>query len=252
MCRADEINGMTDHCEFSLCMPAFNEEDSLSSSILNAMSFLSSRYSSFEIVVVDDGSTDDTGNIVRSLAAQHLNIRLVSHNHNRGYGAAVTTGLRAARGNLILLMDSDGQFDLSDLPNLACAIDKFDLVVGYRQNRADCFLRRVIGTLWTILIRLLLRVSAKDVDCGFKLFRRLTLENIRLSASGACISPQILLECKRRGFSVCEVPVHHRVRKNGTATGVKAAVILRAIVELLELTRGSRAIAAATDLLSVT
>ena len=224
----------------SLCMPAFNEGENLDSTLECALICLPEFVEDFEIIVVDDGSKDNTADVVQRWANDDQRVRLVSHKVNRGYGAAVTTGLRAATGDLVMFTDSDGQFSLLDLPVFLGEIANHDLVIGYRFDRAERGLRRVNAWAWTRLIRFMLGVQVRDLDCAFKLFRRETLDQLQLSATGAAINAEIMTQCFERQFQIRELPVAHFPCYFGTQTGANLRVIIRAFKELRALKRNGK------------
>ncbi len=219
----------------SLCMPAYNERDNLGDTLDAAIAILPEFVQRFEIVVVDDGSRDDTAEIVASYAWRDRRVRLVRHEQNRGYGAAVTSGLRAAEGDLVAFTDSDGQFSFLDIPQLLTQLKDHDVVIGYRYRRADNRLRLFNAWAWNRLIRMVLGVRVKDLDCAFKLFRRKIVARLRLKSTGAAINAEMLVQCVRGGVKLCEVPVNHYPRYAGAPTGAALKVILRAFRELPRL-----------------
>jgi Glycosyl transferase family 2 len=221
----------------SLCMPAFNEEGSIADTLDAALAILPELMSRFEIIVVNDGSRDRTADIVRLYTRQDDRVRLVQHETNRGYGAAVSTGLRAAAGDLVAFTDSDGQFSLLDLPQLLLHIEDKDVAIGYRYLRADNGLRRFNAWAWNRLVGLLLGIHVRDLDCAFKLFRREVVERLCLTATGACISAEIMVQCTRGGLRIGEVPVTHYPRYQGVPSGAAIKVIWRAFRELPSLWR---------------
>jgi hypothetical protein len=217
---------------FSLCMPCYNESEVIGEVLRGACAVLPEFVDDFEIIVVDDGSSDDTSDVIRQLAADDKRIRLERHPVNRGYGAAVATALRAARGELVCFTDGDGQFNLLDLPQLLVDAQTSDVVIGYRHHRADNGMRRLNAKSWKWLIRCLVGLKVRDLDCAFKLFPRWVVEKLQLTADGACISAEILAQCMRGGLSVCEVPVNHFPRAAGKATGANLRVVAKAFREL--------------------
>jgi len=213
-------------------MPCYNEAEVLEEVLTGALAVLPEFASEFEIVVVDDGSTDNTASIVERFATDNDCIRLIRHGVNRGYGAAVTTALRAAQGEWICFVDGDGQFNLLDLPQLLINAQTSDVVIGYRHRRADNGIRRFNAHGWKWLIRTLIGLRVRDLDCAFKLFPRWVVDQLQLSADGACISAEILVQCVRGGASICEVPVNHYPRAAGKATGGNVRVVVKALREL--------------------
>jgi hypothetical protein len=228
-------HGLPYRAFLSLCMPAYNEESNIKDTLDTAIAILPEFVQRFEIIVVNDGSADATKEVVSSYAEREPRIRLIDHEHNRGYGAAVTSGLRAARGDLVAFTDSDGQFSFLDLPLLLAQLPGSDVVVGYRYQRADHCVRRLNAWCWNWLIRTMLGVQIRDLDCAFKLFRREVVDGLQLTATGAGINAEIMAQCTRAGLRIRETPVTHYPRYHGAPTGAALRVILRAFRELPRL-----------------
>ncbi|HEV3339527.1 MAG TPA: glycosyltransferase family 2 protein [Pirellulales bacterium] len=218
--------------KLSLCLPAYNEEDCIVETLDRALAVLPSLVASLEVIVVDDGSADATAQRVRNVMARDRRVRLVVHERNKGYGAAVTSGLVSATGDLVMFADSDGQFDFRDVARLLDRLPDNDFVVGYRHRRAEAFRRRLNAWAWGRLVRLVYGVRARDLDCAFKLFRREVIDRLRLTAGGACINAELMCQCQRAGFRFEEVPVEHYQRQGGRSTGSSLKVIARAFREL--------------------
>ncbi len=213
-------------------MPCFNEAEVLAEVLRGAVAVLPEFVSEFEIIVVDDGSSDNTASVAERFAERNDCVRLVRHTMNRGYGAAVSSGLRAAHGELVCFTDGDGQFNLLDLPQLLVEAQDSDVVIGYRHQRADNGIRRFNARSWKWLMRALIGLRVRDLDCAFKLFPRWVVEQLQLTADGACISAEILAQCFRGGVTVSEVPVNHFPRAAGKATGGNFKVVAKAFREL--------------------
>jgi hypothetical protein len=216
----------------SVCMPAFNEELNIRSTIESACTILPHFVERFEIVIVNDGSRDNTAGVVATLAEKNDRVRLIAHEVNRGYGAAVSTGLKAAHGDLVMFTDSDGQFSMLDLPQLLGQIDRHDVVLGYRHRRAETGMRRLNAWNWSQLVRAFLGVRVRDLDCAFKLFHREVIDQLEMTTTGACINAEILAQCIHGKLRMCEVPVNHYARCFGAPTGAAVKVIMRAFREL--------------------
>lgn len=216
-------------------MPAYNEEPNIAPQVLDVIETLRPITDDFEVIVVNDGSRDRTGEIVQELAAEYPQVRLVQHPKNQGYGAALYSGFTNASKELVFLTDSDRQFDLNDIHKLLPLIDKADIVAGYRAPRRDPPIRILNGWGWNALVVLLFGYVARDVDCAFKLFKRDILQRITLITRGATFSAEFLVRAQRAGYRIIEVPVTHRPRRAGSPTGARPDVILRAFKELFRL-----------------
>ncbi|MFH0963955.1 MAG: glycosyltransferase family 2 protein [Planctomycetota bacterium] len=222
-------------CSISVFFPCFNEEDNIASLVREALHVLPALADDFEIIVVDDGSSDATGRIADDLARTDPRVRVVHHEKNGGYGIALRSGFQAATKDLVFYTDGDGQFVLSEIARLLPHLDKADVVAGYRSRRRDPLRRRICGSLWNALVRRLLRFSSRDVDCAFKLCRRDLISRLSLKSTGALISAELLARSHRAGYRFFEVPVSHKPRIAGRQTGGNPKVILRAFRELWRL-----------------
>jgi hypothetical protein len=229
-----------ENISLSLCLPCYNEAAAIGDILVGACTILPEFVGRFEIIVVDDGSSDETASAVEKFAKCDDRIRLCRHPVNRGYGAAVTTALRAAQCDWICFTDGDGQFNLLDLPQLLINSPESHVAIGYRYHRADNLIRRLNAFGWQQLIRWLLGFRVRDLDCAFKLFPRWVVDRLELSAEGACISVQILAQCAHGGATISEVPVRHFPRTAGRATGANARVIAKAFRELSRMLKYRR------------
>ena len=221
----------------SVVLPAFNEEGNVAEAIRRLTAVVDALCEDHEIVVVDDGSTDRTAAIVRAAAEADPRIRLVQHPRNRGYGEAVRTGFREARLDLVFFTDADNQFDPRELARFLPWIDRVDVVAGYRVRRRDPLGRRVAAAAWNYLVRVLFYVPVRDIDCGFKLFRRSVLAELDLESVGAMVSTEMMVKLGRSGRSIIELSVTHYPRTAGQARGIHPAVVLRAFTELAAMYR---------------
>jgi glycosyltransferase involved in cell wall biosynthesis len=219
----------------SVFLPSHNEEGNVERVVRGFCSTLPQLAERYEVIVVDDGSRDRTGEIADRLAAQDAHVKVVHHPVNRGYGGAVISGIQAATLPYVLLCDGDGQFDPADVKLLASRIGDHDVVIGRRGRRADHLMRRVNGKSWTLLMRFLFGLRVDDIDCGFKLFRRDILDGIELHARGAMISTELMARMAGRGARICEVEVRHLPRIAGEQSGNTVKVVARAFRELSTL-----------------
>lgn len=216
----------------SVILPAYNEEALIANTISTVMSTLSTWMQNFEVIVVNDGSKDRTGEIVAQLATYDRRIRLINHPVNKGYGAALVTGFESATKELTFFMDSDGQFDIRDLVRFFPLIEEYGAVLGYRIHRQDTWMRKLNAQGWKKLVSFIFGVQVRDIDCAFKLFRTEFFYTHRLETRGAMINAEILYKLARAGYTYTELGVQHLPRRAGKATGAKLTVILRALGEL--------------------
>lgn len=221
--------------ELTLVFPAFNEASNLPELLESAIKAGEQLGLTFEVVVVDDGSRDESAQIVSAWTRRDPRIRSVQHATNQGYGAALRAGLRAARGRLVFFSDADLQFDLRELAHLLDHADEFEIVAGYRSPRRDPWARRVIAAVWGLAVRRLFDLGIRDIDCAFKVFHRDVLETIPIESIGAFVNTEILVRARAAGFRIRQVPVSHRPRRAGRQTGAHPRVLLRALIELGQL-----------------
>lgn len=225
--------------ELSVVLPAFNEEANVEHVVRNCVGYLETQPLDYELLVVNDGSRDRTGEILNRLALEFPRLRPLHHPQNRGYGAALRTGFEAATKRFVFYMDGDGQFDIRDLDLLLpLATDEDHIVTGFRIERRDPFVRRLNAKLfggW--LVRVMLNVRVRDLNCAFKLIPKKVLDHITLESTGALINAELYGRAVRSGFRIKEVGVHHYPRPAGVQTGAHLTVILRAFYELFLLRR---------------
>lgn len=224
----------------SIFFPAYNEADNIREAVERTVAVAqgSPYVREFEIIVVNDGSKDSTGEVVLQLAKEHPEVRLINHPKNMGYGAALKTGIREAKLDYIFFTDADLQFDIVELQNLLVHLDKYPVVIGYRAPRRDPFMRLLNARVWNLLNRTLFGLKVRDIDCAFKIFKSDLVQPLRLRSGGAMISAETLIRLSRRKVPIKEVPVSHLPRVAGSPTGAKPAVIARAFGEMVRLYRG--------------
>jgi len=219
----------------SVFFPCYNEQDNVTRTIEQALSVLPQISSDYEVIIVDDGSSDATGQIADEIASRDSRVKVVHHRTNLGYGAALQSGFKAATKELVFYTDGDGQFDLNELPPLLPLMGQYDIVSCYRLNRQDSFMRKINAWCWTKLVCLLFGMKVRDIDCAFKLYRREIFDNIKMSSTGALIDAEILARAFRKGYTITQKGVHHYPRTAGSQTGAKPKVIFRAFKELFKL-----------------
>ena len=201
----------------TLILPAFNEVEGIALAVAEADDVLGQCFEEYEILVVDDGSSDDTAAVVEGLAVGRPRVRLIRLGLNRGYGAALRTGFEAARFGRVAFTDADRQFDLRDLVPLTLMTRRTPIAVGFRLNRQDPARRRFLSWGYNVLARAWLGTKVRDCDCALKVFRRETLLHILPSSRGFFVNTEMLATANRLGIAVTEMPVSHRPRLHGTS-----------------------------------
>jgi glycosyltransferase involved in cell wall biosynthesis len=218
--------------EISAVLPAFNEAANLERSIGGLAKALADQARAYEIIVVDDGSRDETPAVLERLKGQFPTLRVVRHAENRGYGAALRSGFDATRLAWIFLMDADNQFDPEEIGLLLAQASNADIVAGYRRHRRDPLLRRLNAWAFFSLVRVLFGRLVRDVNCAFKLMRRDLVTRMGLHSEGALINTELLVLARQMHARIVEVPVHHYPRIAGKQTGANPRVVFRAFAEL--------------------
>lgn len=220
--------------ELSIFFPFWNEEANVEQVVASAVLIAERVAEKWEILMVDDGSTDDTQKIANRLADSDNRLRLLALGHNRGYGAALRAGFENSRYNVVVFTDGDGQFDFSEITKFIEQIENSDLVIGFRKKRRDSniFRRLLLMNLLKIWDLILFRFYFRDIDCGFKMFKKKALSDLNpLRSEGAMITTEILAKAKRKKMKISEVGITHYPRIKGHQTGANLPVIIRAVLE---------------------
>jgi glycosyltransferase involved in cell wall biosynthesis len=215
----------------SVFFPAYNEEDNIGELAEVAVGVLEEMGCEYEVIIVNDGSLDRTAEVAEALARRHAGVRVVHHERNRGYGAALKTGLTTARYEYIFFTDGDNQFDVRDLRRFVALLDYSDLVVGFRNRKCYTFFRRVVSFTYNLVLHALFGLPYRDVDCAFKLIPKRLIDQTDFSSVQAIVNVELLINAQRLGLSVTEIGVTHYPREAGVTT-VNPRVILAAISEL--------------------
>ncbi len=208
----------TSNDSVSLILPAWNEEEVIEAAIGEAQAALSELACDYEIIVVDDGSTDSTSNLVKQIIETNPRVRLIRHQHNIGYGAALRAGFQAATKQLVVFTDADCQFDLKELDRFRLLSQSYEIVCGYRIDRQDTALRCFYSRVYNQLVRCLLGTGVRDIDCALKMFRRDVVQGFNITTDGFLVNSELLTQAKQRGHSIVEVGVSHRPRTQGQST----------------------------------
>lgn len=219
----------------TIFFPCYNEEQNVERVAREALTVAREISEDFEIIIVNDGSRDRTGEIADRLARENPEIRVIHHGANQGYGSALQSGFKNATKELVFYTDGDGQFKLEEIARLLPLIEKYDIVSGCRINRRDSFMRKANAFMWGTLVNALFKFKISDVDSAFKLYRRKIFDEITLESKGALIDTEVLAKARARGYTITEVGVSHYPRLAGEQTGARLSVILRAFKELFKL-----------------
>ena len=220
----------------SVFFPAYNEAGNIENTVKNAVKVLRELNLEYELMVVDDGSKDETAEIVEKLSKSNSRIRVVSHSKNLGYGSALKTGFGSAKYDWVAFTDSDGQFDFAEIDQFLEKTDQADVILGYRLNRADSLMRKVYTFGWSALASILLQLHVKDYSCGFKLIKRQVFEKVQpLVGEEKVTQIELLVKARRLDYKFAEVGVHHFPRVYGTPTGAKVSVVVKSVFDLLRL-----------------
>jgi glycosyltransferase involved in cell wall biosynthesis len=229
-----------DKLSISVFSPCFNEEDNVEKLLNNMLDFIPKISTDYEIIIVDDGSTDATAELALQLAVDHPQIRVIRHKENKGYGAALRTGFENSSKDIIFFTDSDNQFDISEMTKLLPYIRDYDIVTGFRIQRRDNIVRKINEYGFNRLIRLLFGLKIRDLNCAFKMYKKAVIKSIPMKSNLAFINSEILIRARKKGFTIKEVGVTHYPRKWGTQTGANLKVITGTFHELFTLRKELR------------
>jgi len=225
--------------ELSVFFPCYNEEKNIANTVSKAVKVLKDTAQNWEIIIVNDGSKDNTAQVALKIQKQYPNIRIITHNPNRGYGAAFKSGLYNSKYKWIAFTDSDGQFDFSEIKNFIKTqqVTNADLVIGYYLGRKVSPIVVLTSKIWELIVFILFGLHVTDIDCGFKFVSKKVVDTIpRLEAErGAFISSEFLIKSKKAGFKITEIGVHHYPRTEGQATGRQLKVIIKSFTDLFKL-----------------
>ncbi len=221
----------------SVFFPAYNDAPSLPGLIAHTFATLAVLTADFEVIVVNDGSADSTAAVLADLQARYgPQLRVITHEINRGYGGALRTGFAAATKDLFFYTDGDGQYDVRELPLLLAAMKPdVSLVNGYKLERNDPWHRVLIGKVYNQFARLLFRIHLRDIDCDFRLVRRELLQSLQLTSTSGTICVELVRKIELSGCGVAEVGVHHYPRLHGRSQFFRLHSLANTLVQLLRL-----------------
>jgi glycosyltransferase involved in cell wall biosynthesis len=221
----------------SVFFPAYNDAPSLPGLIEKTFAVLKQHVADYEVIVVNDGSYDNTGEVLQQLNMQYGPLlRIVTHEQNRGYGGALRSGFAAAKKDFVFYTDGDGQYDVGELPKLlALASPSTGLVNGYKLERHDPAHRIWIGNLYNFCARLLFRIRIRDIDCDYRLIRRDLVDKLRLTSTSGTICVELVRKLELSGCEVKEVGVHHYARLHGRSQFFRVKSLAVTFGQLLRL-----------------
>lgn len=227
---------MTKLDQLSVFFPAYNEEANIENTVRKALKVLPLIAQRYEVTIIDDGSKDKTGEIADRLAKKIKEVKVVHHRPNQGYGGALKTGFKTAKYEWVAFSDSDGQFDFAEIKKFLPLTKENDLILGYRLERSDSFVRKVFTFGWLVIARILFGLKAKDYSCGFKLIKKEVFEAVQpLVGEEKVTQIELLVKAQKLGFKFAEMGVHHYPREFGKQTGANLKVVTRSLVDLLKL-----------------
>jgi glycosyltransferase involved in cell wall biosynthesis len=221
----------------SVFFPAYNDAPSLPRLIENAFRVLNEHARDYEVIVVNDGSADNTGDVLAELQERFgERLRVITHDANRGYGGALRSGFAAATKDLVFYTDGDGQYDVGELPKLLALIaPDVGLVNGYKLERNDPWHRICIGNVYNRFARFLFRIRIRDVDCDFRLMRRDLLEEIELTSTSGTICVELVRKLELSPYRIEEVGVHHYPRLHGRSQFFRLKSLSTTLYQLIRL-----------------
>lgn len=221
----------------SVFFPAFNDAPSLPALVANTFTVLREHVDDYEVIVVNDGSSDDTGEVLARLAREYSpHLRVITHEKNRGYGGALRSGFAAATKEFVFYTDGDGQYDVLELPKLLDRMsDGVGLVNGYKLERNDPKHRIWIGNTYNAFAKFLFQVKIRDIDCDYRLIRRSLLDDIRLTSTSGTICVELVRKLELSPYRVVEVGVRHYPRLHGRSQFFRVQSLLRTLYQLTRL-----------------
>ncbi|MEK7616313.1 MAG: glycosyltransferase family 2 protein [Patescibacteria group bacterium] len=217
----------------SFFCPAYHDSGNLPKLIPEVVTFLSSVTDVFEVIIVEDGSPDDTGRVADDLARQYSQVRVIHHPKNLGYGAALRSGFQAARYDFIMYTDGDRQYDVNEFKPYLSLLAKYDVISGYAISKNVSLRRRLQSWTYNVLLLALFWVWYRDANCSMKVYRRHVLDTIKIQSTSAFIDGEMLIKTKRAGFHIGWFPVHHLPRMTGIASGSNITVIADTIRDMI-------------------
>lgn len=217
----------------SIFFPCYNDEKSIGKLVEDAFAIVKDLSNDYEVIVIEDGSTDNSRKVLIDLAKKHKNLKLILHEENTGYGGALQSGFKNASKDLVFYTDGDGQYDVKELPVLVALMDdSCDFVNGIKMARNDPTYRIFVGNLYSLIIRWTFWLPVTDVDCDFRLIRQSIVQKLNLTVTSGAICVEIVKKAKRAGARFKQVSVRHYERKHGNSQFFRPEKILKTFWEL--------------------
>ena len=220
----------------SVFFPAYNDCGTIASLVIQALRTARRLTPDYEVIVVNDGSADGTPDVLEELARVFPQVRIVTHERNRGYGGALRTGFASATREIVFYTDGDAQYDPTEMEALWRRFgDDVDLVNGYKISRSDPFHRIIIGRLYHHIVKILFGLKVRDVDCDFRMMRRSIFKTVRLEKNSGVICLEMMKKITDGKFRIAEVPVHHYHRAYGKSQFFNFGRLYRTAIDVMKL-----------------
>lgn len=228
---------MSQKFALSIIFPIYNEEINIQRTIEDSLNYLRGfeGVQEYEVILVNDGSTDGTSKILEEVVKDKNELVLINHTQNEGYGAALITGIKKAKYEWVLLMDSDGQIKINSVNAMKEFTDDYDIIAGYRAKRCDSIYRIILGKIYTTLASSFLKVRSRDINCGFKMFRKEFLDIEGINSHAGAFYTHVYIKAQAKDARIKEVPIEHFPREGGVPTGANMKVILTAMQDFFNL-----------------
>jgi glycosyltransferase involved in cell wall biosynthesis len=216
--------------------PAYNDGGTIASLVIRAVQVARTLTPDYEVIVVNDGSSDATAMVADELARVYPAVRVVHHPANRGYGGALRTGFASATKDIVFYTDGDAQYDPAEMAVLwPRMVPGIDLVNGYKMSRSDPLHRVIIGRVYHYIVKILFGLRVRDVDCDFRMMRRSIFARVRLEKNSGVICLEMMKKIQDAGFAIAEVPVHHYHRAHGKSQFFNVRRVVRTAIDVLKL-----------------
>ncbi|MEO8446260.1 MAG: glycosyltransferase family 2 protein [bacterium] len=223
----------TNNISLSVFFPAYYDEKNIGKVVNSAVKVLNDLdLRDYEIIIIEDGSPDNTGKVADELAEQYSKVRVIHHAKNMGYGATLRDGFMSAKMDYVFYTDGDNQFDLEELKKFVALLPYTDIVVGYRKHKQYSLYRKFTSLSYNYLLKILFDIHYWDIDCAFKIFPTKLFKEIDIESIDAFIDAEIMLKAKQKGYRTSEIGVTHLPRVDGISTGARPSVIIKTIKEV--------------------